>query len=173
MHMLLLQELFSVTDPHGAKRNKIVVFKKNTPFIYCIWKINSKLIDNAEDLDVVIPVYNLLEYSKNYRRITGSLWNYYRDEPSNPLSSDSESLKYKASITGSTYNLGAGDQGYDANKVGKMRRFHKMKSCCSTKIFKQFLENFRNAINKLWNRTDFNLVQKFCCSWYYSKSCGR
>ena len=100
-------------------------------------------------MDVVIPVYNLLEYSKNYRRITGSLWNYYRDEPSNPLSSDSESLKYKASITGSTYNLGAGDQGYDANKVGKMRRFHKMKSCCSTKIFKQFLENFRNAINKL------------------------
>ena len=34
-------------------------------------------------------------------------------------------------------------------------------SCCSTKIFKQFLENFRNDINKLWNRTDFNLVQKF------------
>ena len=71
-------------------------------------------------MDVVIPEYNLLEYSKSYRRTTGSLWNYYRDEPSNPLSSDSESLKYKASITGSTYNLGAGDQGYDANEVGKM-----------------------------------------------------
>ena len=47
--------------------------------------------------------YNLLEYSKNYKKTTGSLWNYYRDEPSNPLSSSSESFKYKASITGNTY----------------------------------------------------------------------
>ena len=45
-------------------------------------------------------MYNLLEYSKNYRKRTGSLWNYYRDEPSNPLSPDSESFKYKADITG-------------------------------------------------------------------------
>ena len=43
---------------------------------------------------------NSLEYSKNYRKTTGSLWNYYRDEPSNPLSSDSESFKYKANIAG-------------------------------------------------------------------------
>ena len=49
-----------------------------------------------------MPMYNLLEYSKNYRKTTGSLWNYYRDEPNNPLSSNSESFKYKASITGKT-----------------------------------------------------------------------
>ena len=47
-------------------------------------------------------MYNLLEYSKNCRKTTGSLWNYYRDEPSNPLSSDSDSFKYKTSITGNT-----------------------------------------------------------------------
>ena len=41
---------------------------------------NGVKIDNAEDLDVVMPMYNLLEYSKNYRKTTGSLWNYYRDE---------------------------------------------------------------------------------------------
>ena len=64
-------------------------------------------------------MYNLLEYSKNYRKTTGSLWNYYRDEPSNPLSSNSESFKYKTSITGNTYNIGDGEEGYDANKVGK------------------------------------------------------
>ena len=75
--------------------------------------------DNAEDLDVVMPMYSLLEYSKNYRKTTGSLWNYYRDEPSNPLSSNSESFKYKTSITGNTYNIGDGEEGYDANKVGK------------------------------------------------------
>ena len=82
-------------------------------------KINGLKIDNAEDLDVVMPMYNLLEYSKNYRKTTGSLWNYYRDEPSNPLSSNSESFKYKTSITGNNYNVGVGEAGYDANKVGK------------------------------------------------------
>ena len=45
-------------------------------------RINGLKIDNAEDLDVVMPMYNLLEYSKNYRKTTRSLWNYYRDEPS-------------------------------------------------------------------------------------------
>ena len=64
-------------------------------------------------------MYNLLKYSKNYRKTTGSFWNYYRDEPSNPLSSNSESVKYKTSITGKTYNVGAVNAGYDANKVGK------------------------------------------------------
>ena len=49
-------------------------------------------IDNEEDLDVVIPMYNFLKYSKNYRKTTGCLWNYYRDEPSDSLSSKSESL---------------------------------------------------------------------------------
>ena len=48
-------------------------------------KINGEKIDNAEDLDVVMPKYNLFEYSKNYRKTTGSLWNYYRDEPSDPV----------------------------------------------------------------------------------------
>ena len=54
-----------------------MVFKNNVPFINCISKINGIKIDNAEDLDVVMPMYNLLDYKKT----TGSLWNYYRDEP--------------------------------------------------------------------------------------------
>ena len=51
-----------------------------------ISKINGLKIDNAEDLDVVMPMYNSLEYSKNFKKTTGSLWNYYRDEPNDPLS---------------------------------------------------------------------------------------
>ena len=89
-------------DNDANKRNKNLAFKNNAPFINCISKINGVKIDNAEDLDVVMPMYNLLEYSKNYRKTTGSLWNYYRDEPSNPLSSNSESFKYKTSIVGKT-----------------------------------------------------------------------
>ena len=66
-----------------------------------------------------MPICNLLEYSKNYRKATGSFGNYYRDEPSNPLSSSFESFKYKTSITGNTYDVGAGEGGYDANNIGK------------------------------------------------------
>ena len=66
-----------------------------------------------------MSMYNLLEQSKNNRKTTGSLWNYYRDEPSNRFSCNCESFKYKASIRGNTYNIGDDEEGYDANKVGK------------------------------------------------------
>ena len=79
-------------------------------FISCILKLNNTLIDNAEDLDIVIPMYNLLEYSKNYRKTTGSFWNYYRDKTNSGLGGDnnnvnysikdSKSFDYKTSITG-------------------------------------------------------------------------
>ena len=82
-------------DNDANKQNKNLAFKNNAPFINCISKINGVKIDNAEDLDVVMPMYNLLEYSKNYRKTTNSLWNYHRNEPSNRLSSNSESFKYK------------------------------------------------------------------------------
>ena len=80
-------------------------------------KIYGVQIDNAEDLDAVMPIYSFLEYRKNYRKTTGSLWNYYSDEPSDPLFSRSESFKYKTSLTGNTCNDGDGEVSYD--KVGK------------------------------------------------------
>ena len=99
-------------------RNSFLAFKNNAPFTNCISKINYVLTDNAEDLDIVMPMYNLIEYSKNYRKTTGSLWNYYRDVPNNPPLDDdpptinynadpitySESFKYKSSITEKTSN---------------------------------------------------------------------
>ena len=105
---IVMKGVIVVTNPDDAKRNKAVAFKKNAPFTNCISKINGVQIDNGEDLDVVIPMYNLLEHSKNYRKTTGSLWNYYIDEPSDPLSSNSESFKYKTSITGNTCNVSDG-----------------------------------------------------------------
>ena len=84
---------------------KKLVFKNNAPFISCISKINRVKIENAEDLDVVMPIYNLLEYSKNYRKTTGSLWNYYRDKPNSGINDvinysivDSNSFDYKANF---------------------------------------------------------------------------
>ena len=90
-------------DDDANKHNKNLAFKNNAPFINCITKINGIKIDNVEDLEVVMPMYNLLEYSKNYKKKkTGGLWNYYRDQPSEPLSTNSEFFKYKMSIVGKT-----------------------------------------------------------------------
>ena len=84
---------------------KELVFKNNAPFINCIPKINSIKIDNAEDLDVVMSMYNLLEHSKNYRKTTGSLWNYCKDEPNSSTDNNN--------ITHSILNSGSFD--YKAN----------------------------------------------------------
>ena len=60
--------------------NRQVLLKNNAPFISCISEINGVLVENAENLDIVMPMFNLLEYSKNYSKTSGSFWNYYRDE---------------------------------------------------------------------------------------------
>ena len=60
-------------------------------------------MDNVENLDLVTSMYNLIQYSKYYRKTTVSLWNYYRDGPNNAdRTVNSESFKYKTSITGKT-----------------------------------------------------------------------
>ena len=65
---IIVKGTITIVRPNNAKRNKEVIFKKNAPFINCISKINGVKIDNAEDLDVVMPMYNLLEYSKNCKK---------------------------------------------------------------------------------------------------------
>ena len=71
-------------------RNRFLAFKNNGPFTNCRSRINNVLIDNREDLDIVMPVYNSLEYSKNHKKTTGSLRNYYRDEPNDPPLNDDD-----------------------------------------------------------------------------------
>ena len=109
------------------KRNRPVILKNNAPFVSCITIINAELIEDADDLDRVMSMYNLLEYSKNYRKTIGSLYNYYRDELSDDADDNnfdnikvvnSNTFKYKNKIIGNTYNVNAGAQGYDVNKNG-------------------------------------------------------
>ena len=85
-------------------------------------------------------MYNLLEYSKNHEKITGSFWNYYRYEQSNPLSSDSESFKYKTSITGKLVILVMVKKIMMKTKLVKK---NKKRNCYSTKTFKKVLENIK------------------------------
>ena len=102
------------TSNDNAFGEKKLVFLKNAPFTNCFSKINGVKIDNAGDLDVVMSMYNLLEYSKDYKKTTGSLWNYYRDEPSSAIDDNnithsilnSESFDYNANFmeNGVTHN---------------------------------------------------------------------
>ena len=87
------------------ERNKGVMFKNCAPFTKFISRINNKDIDNAQDIDIVMPMYNLIEYSDNYSKTTGSLWQCYKDDPNDNLT-DSESFKSKVKITGKTPNNG-------------------------------------------------------------------
>ena len=86
------------------ERDKGVSFKNCAPFINCISEINNTQIDNAKDIDIVMPMYNLIEYSDNYAKTSGSLPQYFRDEPDDNSIEDSESFKSKIKITGKTPN---------------------------------------------------------------------
>ena len=113
-------------DENRDRKNRPLILKNNAPFISCTTKINNELIEDAEDLDIVMPMYNLLEYSKNYRKTIGSLYNYYSDELTNDGNDNfanrnvvnSNAFKYKNKITGNTYNVDAAAAGYDVNKEG-------------------------------------------------------
>ena len=108
----------TITNPNdNANFNKELTLKNNAPFISCISKINGVLVENAEDLDIVMPMYNLLEYSKNYEKTSVSLLNYYKDEAKehtigagnnaiNISIRNSKSFDYKTEIIGS---LNAGE----------------------------------------------------------------
>ena len=148
----------SAEERDRDKMNRQVILKNNAPFISCTSKINSKLIENAEDLDIVMPIYNLLEYSKNYSKISGSLWNYYRDEladetndNNNPHKNviNSESFKYKTSITRNTYNVArriTGPNGNPANNpdyVANKRGTQEVEIAMPLK----YLGNFWNSLN--------------------------
>ena len=113
----------------------------------CITRINGKLIEDADDLDIVIPMYNLLKYSQNYRKTIGSLYNYYRDELINDNNNNfanrnvvnSNAFKYKNEIIGNTYNVDASAAGYDANKNGMQE--------VEIAISFKYLGNFWTALN--------------------------
>ena len=130
------------------KRNRPLILKNNAPFLSCITRINGELIEDADDLDIVMSMYNLLEYSKNYRKTIGSLYKYYRDELSDDTDYNnfdnikvvySNIFKYTNKITGNTYNVNAGAQGYDANKNGKQE--------VELTIPLKYLGNFWRALN--------------------------
>ena len=78
-----------------------MIFKNCAPLTNCIIEIDHTQVDNANYLHVVMPMYSLIEYSDNYSKTSGSLWQYSSDEPNATLT-DSESFKSKIKITANT-----------------------------------------------------------------------
>ena len=76
-------------------RNKQLIFKNSTPFRSCISKINNAFIENAEDVDIVMPIYHLLEYSDNYAKTSESLWNYYGDKIYDSANENNDANNYR------------------------------------------------------------------------------
>ena len=98
--------------------NKKVIFKNCAPFTNCISEINNTQIDIIKDIDIVMPMYNLIEYSDNYAKTTGSLWQYCKDIPARNANGEiivfganntTDSFKFKAKIIGQTGNDGTKD----------------------------------------------------------------
>ena len=79
------------------EKNKGVIFKSCDPFINFTSEINNIEIDNAKDIDTVMPMYNLVEYNDNYSKTSRSLWQYCRDELNNLV--DSKWIKSNIKIT--------------------------------------------------------------------------
>ena len=93
--------------------NKKVIFKNCAPFTNCISEIDNTQIDNAKDIDTVMPMHNLIEYNDNYAKTTGSLWQYCKDIPARNANNQitafdanniTDSFKFKSKITGQTGN---------------------------------------------------------------------
>ena len=86
MDTCLLKELqqFPDTSTSGAavnNANEKVIFKSCASFTSCITKINNTKVDNAGDFDIIMPMYNMIEFSIAYSKTSGRLWQYYRDQP--------------------------------------------------------------------------------------------
>ena len=98
--------------------DKKVIFKNCAPFTNCISEINNTQIGNAKDIDIVMPMYNLIEYSDNYAKTTGSLWQYFKDIPARNNNNQiivfaennlTDSFNFKVKFTGQTGNDGTKD----------------------------------------------------------------
>ena len=136
--------IITVTNPNNnANFDRRLTLENNAPFLSCVSKINGEFVENAEDLDIVIPMYNLLEYSKNYEKTSGSLFNYYRDE-----TSEAEIANDNGAINISTRNSKSFD--YKTKIVGTLAANVLEKEvtiAIPLKYLGKFLEKFRHSIN--------------------------
>ena len=119
-----------------------MAFKNCAPFRTCDVTINDEHVEKAEDLDIVMPMYNLLEYSDNYQDSTGSLYQFKRDEPPNDnanVANDATSLVYKSKLISGT----------DDNNVNNVKLVVPLKYVSN---FFRSLDNYKIDLELTWHK---------------------
>ena len=149
MHTYLLKEITvnntAAEVAAATNTNKKIIFKNRAPFTNCVSKNNNTQIDDAEYIDIVVPMSNLIEYSDNYSKTSGSLWQYCKEVPAVNDDGDiadfnganvTESFHFKTKITDQTAD---DDNNNNGNIAGRVN--------VEIMIPLKFLENSWNALN--------------------------
>ena len=104
----------AAADADANNTNKKVIFKNCAPFTKCISEVNNTNVDNAKDIDIVMPMYNVIEHSDNYSQTSESLWQYCKDKLNNnnaiadfTNNNLTDSFTFKVKMTGQTGDNGA------------------------------------------------------------------
>ena len=118
---MLQSDLCDFSDAYIVVAGTIIVADSNDANYNKKLAFNNTLIDNAEDLDIVMTMYNFIEYGKNYSKTTGSLWDYYRDEPNSGAGSENNNVNY--SIKDSKHF------DYKTSIIGKLEGIDTKKRC--------------------------------------------
>ena len=130
----------AAADADANNNNKKVAFKNCAPFTNCINEINYTHVDNAKDIDIVRPMYNLIENSDNYSKTSGSLWRYCKDIPA--VDNDNANVNFAKNNLSDSFNFKAKTTGQTGDNGTK-----NVEIMVPLKYLKQFLENFRDAFN--------------------------
>ena len=155
----------TVTNPgnDANEYNRKVFLKNFAPFFNCILKINNQLIEDTQDPDIVMPMFNLLYCSKNFRKATGSFWNYYPDKPKSGYNNDnrdiifystrnSESFAYKTKIINALPDIDDPDNGnYIERESEEIKIIEPLKN----------LSNFIFSLNFLMINIEIELILKW------------
>ena len=139
------------TSAAGAAANntiKKVIFKNCAPFTNCISEINNTQVDNAKDIDIVMPMYNLIEYSDNYSKTSGSLWQYCKDIPA--VNNNDNIVDFNGANANDSFNskakiIGQTDDDGEIDNVKIM-------------VLLNYLTNIGRTLEMLLINCEFNLI---------------
>ena len=128
--------------------NRKVIYKNCTRFTNCINEINNTQEDNAEDTDIVMPMYNLIEYTDNYSQTSGSLWKYCKDIP--PVNNNGNVVDFNGATAADSFNSKAKitDQTDDDGEIDNVQIMVPLK----------YLSNFWRTLEMRLINCEVNLI---------------
>ena len=135
-----------------------LVLKNSAPFFNCVLKINNQLIEDDQDLDIVMPMYNLLYYSKNFRKTTGSFWNFYPGMPGSEYVGNKERTRIFYPISG-TYSKSFN---YKTKLIGALPDGEDDLEDLKIAMPLKNLSNFMFNLDFLMINSEIELILKWC-----------